>query len=105
MGRFVMIVQSQAHAGREAEYAAWYDNHHVKEICALPGVVSGQRYEATPIAMGAPGQGCLSIYELDVESPEAFLGVMGQFAASGKMTTCDAYTSADSVMWFYKKPE
>ncbi|MDE2403795.1 MAG: hypothetical protein KGM17_03645 [Sphingomonadales bacterium] len=105
MGRYLMIVQSQAHPGREAEYAAWYDGTHVQEICSVPGVVSGQRYEATPVALGAPGMACLSIYELDVESPQAFLAELGKFGASGRMTPCDAYNSADSIMWFYKQPD
>ncbi|MBU6268356.1 MAG: hypothetical protein KGN34_12505 [Sphingomonadales bacterium] len=105
MGRFVMIVQSQAKPGREEEYAAWYDGSHVKEICALPGVVSGQRYEAALAPMGNPGMTTLSIYEIDAESPQAFLGELGKFGASGQMSQSDAYNSADSIMWFYKKPE
>jgi len=105
MPRFVMVVQSQAKPGRDAEYAAWYDGTHVKEICALPGVVSGQRYEAALMPIGAPGMGCLSIYEIDAESPQAFLGELGKFGASGAMSQSDAYDSADSVMWFYRKPD
>ena len=105
MPRFVMVVQSQALPGREAEYAAWYDGTHVKEICALPGVVSGQRYEATPVAMGAPGQSNLSIYEIEAESEMAFMGEMGKLGASGRMTQSDSYVSSDSVLWIYRKPE
>ena len=102
MGKHVMVVQSRAKPGREAEYIHWYDTIHIHDILAIPGVKSGRRYEATPVQIGAPGLPVLAIYELEVDSPASIMAEMGKRSAEGKMQKCDALDAPASVLWFYK---
>ena len=101
MGKHVMVVQSRAKPGREAEYTHWYDTVHIHDICAVPGVKSGKRYQATPLHVGAPGLPVLAIYELEVDNPAAILAELGKRATDGTIRRCDALDAEASVMWFY----
>lgn len=102
MGKYVMVVQSQAKDGRDDEYNDWYGTVHIKDICAVPGVKSGRRFKSTPVAMGAPGLKYLAIYEIEADDPMAVMAEMGKRASEGKMQTSDALDAPASVLWFYK---
>ena len=103
MDKYVMVVQSQAKEGRDAEYNAWYDTTHIHEICSLPGVKSGRRFDATPIAIGGPGLKYLAIYEIETDDPGALFAEMGRRAQSGEITQSDALDAPASVLWVYKQ--
>lgn len=105
MGKYVMVVQSKAKDGRDDEYNDWYDSVHIKDICAIPGVKSGRRFEATPVAIGAPGLKYLAIYEIEAEDPMALMAEMGKRATDGTIHTSDALDAPASVLWFYKTME
>ena len=105
MATYVMVVQSRAKAGRDAEYNEWYDRIHLADICALPGVKSGRRFEATPIAIGAAGLPYLSIFEIETDDPGAMMQEMGKRATSGVIRSSDALDAPASVLWIYKKHE
>jgi len=101
MGKYVMVVQSQAKEGREAEYDAWYDNVHFHDICAIPGVTGGRRFDATPIALGGAGRKCLSIFELDVDDPATVMAELGRRSQDGSWQRSDAIDGTASVLWIY----
>lgn len=103
MGKYIMVVQSKAKEGRDDEYNAWYDNTHIHEICALPGVKSGKRYDATPIAFGAPGLPYLSVYEIEADDPGVLFAEMGRRSQAGEMTHTDSLDAPSSVLWVYKE--
>ena len=44
----MLIVFTSPAEGREDEYNDWYDNTHLAEFCALPGVESGKRFKLSP---------------------------------------------------------
>jgi hypothetical protein len=103
MSKFVMVVQSQARDGRDAEYNKWYDDVHFDEICSIPGVTSGRRFESTPIGIGQPGLRYLSIYEVEADDAGAVIAEMGKRMAEGKMSQSDALDTEAAVLWFYKQ--
>lgn len=103
MAKYVMVVQSKALEGRDADYNHWYDTIHFQDICALPGVQSGRRFEATPIAMGPAGQPYLSIFEVETDDPGAFMAEMGKRAADGTMRQTDALDPSSIALWIYKQ--
>ena len=37
MGRYVFVVHSEPVEGRDREYNQWYDEIHLKDVCAFPG--------------------------------------------------------------------
>jgi hypothetical protein len=57
-----------ADPSREAEFATWYDEVHIPEVCTTPGFVSGRRFlssETQRPALVGPLPRYLSMYELD----------------------------------------
>jgi hypothetical protein len=85
MGKYLMVVPSNALPGRDAEYNDWYENVHLAEVCALPGVTSGRRYEALETSPAKPDATYLAIYEIETEDPTAVLAEIGRRSRSGEM--------------------
>jgi hypothetical protein len=102
MGSYVMVAQSRAKPGRDDEYNEWYDTTHLPDMCAIPGVKSGRRFEATPISMGQPGLLYLAIYELEADDPSTIMAEMGKRFENGTIRVCDALDAEASVLWIYK---
>ena len=103
MAEYVMVVQSQALPGRDDDYNAWYDNQHFHDICAIPGVKGGRRFDSPVAMLGQPGMTYLAIYDLDIESPEAFMAEMGRRMAEGLMPMTDAIDGPASQLWIYRQ--
>lgn len=103
MGKYVMVVQSNALEGRDDDYNTWYDGIHYQDICDIPGVKSGRRFEATPVAMGPAGQPYLSIFEVETDDPAAVLAELGQRSADGRMRHSEALDPGSLALWFYKQ--
>jgi hypothetical protein len=66
-GTGLLMVWCDVPAEREDEFNRWYNEEHIADILAIPGVLNGARYEAVK---GGPKH--LACYELD--SPAAVLG-------------------------------
>lgn len=106
MGRFIMVAQSAARPGQDEAYNRWYDEYHFPEICALPGVTGGRRFDAALMAMGAPGQPYLATYEIESDDIGAFMAELSRRMASGEMTpTPEALDPDSAVIWFYEQRE
>ena len=99
------MLRTAGKQGRDAGYNDWYDRFHLADICAIPGIQSGRRFEATPITVGAPGLPYLSIFEVETDDPKIILEEMGKRAASGVICSTDALDMEASIIWFYKKHE
>ena len=105
MAKYVMVVQSQAKEGRDDEYNKWYDTEHFADIAAIPGIVGGRRFEATPVGLGAPMLPYLAIFDVEIDDPSTILAEMGRRAASGEMVTSDALDAQATVLRFLKVHE
>ena len=105
MAKFVMVVQSQAKPGREEEYHRWYDREHLPDILAIPGVVAGRRFDATPVMIGEPGLACLAIFEIEADDPAEVMAEMGRRASAGAMSVTDSLDAAATRLWFYREHE
>lgn len=104
MGKYLMVVQSQAKPGRDDEYTQWYDNVHIGHVCAIPGVKSGRRCEAVPSTnnIGKPGLRYLAIYEIEAEDPDSVVSELRKRAAEGTIDVSGALDSDSVVSWLYK---
>jgi hypothetical protein len=90
MARFKLLALTNPIAGKEAEFHDWYQNTHLRELCALPGVRSAQRYQLVANLMGSNPNPWLALYDIECDDPRAFLGGLGEASASGRMTPSDA---------------
>ena len=70
MRRFKMLVYSQPHAGREAEFDEWYTGRHLADICALPGFTAAQRFRLHGVSMGTSLNRHLAIYDVETDDPD-----------------------------------
>ncbi|MBY8856794.1 hypothetical protein K7711_09930 [Nocardia sp. CA2R105] len=98
---FIQIVYSNPVAGREDEFNEWYDNVHVPQLLAVPGMRSAQRYTLRDSeiyrAPGAstPEQRYAIIYEMQGEA-EAIMAEIRARVASGQIRMHD---SLDMSSW------
>lgn len=91
-----MIVFTSPVEGREEEYNDWYDNTHLPEFLALPGVVSGKRFRLSPSGPKAK-QSYVAIYELS-DDPASVLKAMNAAITGGSMHMSDALDPASVSM-------
>jgi hypothetical protein len=52
MAKFKLVALTTPVAGKEKEFHAWYQNHHLPEMVSFPGMRGAQRYKLT--AHGGP---------------------------------------------------
>ncbi len=101
MKRHILIVTSAALAGRADEYNQWYDNHHLADICSLPGVVSGRRFDAVPSSPNPTPAPYMAIFEIEADDPSTVFAEMARRAQSGQMSVSTALDHTAVQMWLY----
>ncbi|MFE3543119.1 hypothetical protein ACFXK0_09120 [Nocardia sp. NPDC059177] len=103
MARSKMLVFSNPVAGQDTEFNEWYDNVHLGEVLAVPGIVAGERYGRVPAQLpggDATGQSYLAVYELDAD-PDEVVKSFQEHAATGKVGLSPALdlTSLAVTVW------
>ena len=85
---YTLIVHTSPADGREDEYNAWYDDIHLAEFSALPGVINGRRYQVvSPDPAARPVYA--AIYETSVD-PAEVLAAMTEGIKAGTVHMSDA---------------
>lgn len=75
--RHIFIAMTNAVEGKDAEFNAWYDDVHFKEVLATPGFISAQRYRIGDAQIGSnQPYRCLAVYELETDDPAATLNAL-----------------------------
>ena len=59
-GTALMMVSADIPADQEEEFNRWYNEEHLKDLLAVPGILDGARYEATK-----SGPKHMAVYELE----------------------------------------
>jgi len=91
--QYVLIVYTSPADGRADEYNAWYDDVHLGEFAALPGVISARRFQVAAPAAGQPQYA--AVYELS-SHPDDVVAAMFAGIKEGTMHMSDAL-DMDSV--------
>jgi hypothetical protein len=99
MARYILVATSSAKDGRDDEYNAWYDSTHLADICALPGVISGRRFNALPFSPNPLPGDYLAIFEIETDDPAGVLAEMRRRAQSGEMHITDSIDMAATQLW------
>ena len=94
-----LIVFASPAEGREDDFNDWYDNIHLADFVALPGVVSGQRFALAPTSPKAKTS-YAAIYQLSGD-PAEVLKAMDVAIKSGSMRMSDSIdpTSLSISAW------
>jgi hypothetical protein len=86
---YTLIVYTSPADGREDDYNTWYDDVHLAEFCALPGVINGRRFK---VAGGGKPQ-YAAIYELSAH-PDQVMAAMNEGIKDGTVHMSDAIDPA-----------
>ncbi|HMN46842.1 MAG TPA: hypothetical protein PKE27_19850 [Povalibacter sp.] len=89
MALYTTIHLHNVPAGREAEYAAWFDGPHRAALSRLRGFITTDRYEVTPeqVMPDIPQPWrFVSIYDFDLPSPEIDVPALGPLVAEARDT-------------------
>jgi hypothetical protein len=99
MARYQLVVLTNAAKGKDAEFNAWYDNTHVKDVLEIPGFLAAQRYKLAP-GSGQTNWSYLALYEIETDDPAKTMADMQAHAASGKMAASDAADLSTATVFF-----
>jgi len=103
MPDYAYVVLSAPVSGRENEYHSWYSDRHLRDVMAVPGFVSAQRFRLVdPTAEGAPRQPYMAIYTMRTDTPEALLETLRALVESGQMEMSDALDQENLVTILYE---
>jgi hypothetical protein len=102
MANYILVVPSSAKAGKDDDYNRWYDETHLGDLLAIPGVKSGKRYDADPASPNTPDANYVAVYEIETDDPGAVMAELGRRAMAGEMEISPALDPASAKMWLYK---
>jgi hypothetical protein len=80
--RYKMVVLTNATDGNDAEFNRWYDEQHLGDVLAIPGVVGAKRFKIVGLA---DKWRYLAIYELETDDPEAVAAELNTRAGTDAM--------------------
>ena len=103
MARFNFFAFSNAAPGRDAEYSDWYDKVHIKELQAIPGVVSARRFKlaSTQVSEAAKKHQYATVYEIEADDIRTFLADMIARSADGRLQRTTS-SAPDSLLMFWE---
>jgi hypothetical protein len=107
MSKMVMLVFSDAvSAEREAAYNEWYDNTHLADVTAIPGVLSARRFKLADVASAfggvlADGARYLALYEIETADPEGVEREMRERLGDGRLRPTDTMASDPPALAVY----
>ncbi|MCA2207762.1 DUF4286 family protein [Nocardia rosealba] len=95
-----LIVFSSPREGMDTEYNTWYDEVHIPDMLAIPGVTSCTRLRAEPVGGQAPEFAYLADYVVDGDVG-AVLGEIKARSADGRIRLSPAIdpTATKVTVW------
>ena len=106
--RFIQVVFSNPVADREDEFNEWYDNVHIPELLAVPGMVSATRYALHEAAIyhvagaAAPEHSYMCVYEMEGDV-DAIMGKIQQSVGGGQVHMSDSLDLPSSRLSFWSR--
>lgn len=100
MARFTYTVLSQAKPGMEEDFIAWYQDRHLPDVLAMPGVVSGRIFRLDfqrVYDLDAPRWTLMTIYELEGDDPGPIVDSLRAASGSERMPLCEALSKVGMV--------
>lgn len=103
MGKYILVVPSSAKPGQDDAYNTWYDNQHINDLLAIPGIKSGRRFVPSSASPMPPPANYLALYEIETDDVGALMGEMNRRAAAGEMPLTDAIDLESAKMWVFEQ--
>jgi hypothetical protein len=97
MTKLKMVVLTSPVAGQEDEFNEWYTNIHLKDVVAVPGILSAQRFKLSdPMGFEHRHQ-YLAIYEIESDDPQGVVEELLRRRGSSSMMISDALNMETAV--------
>jgi hypothetical protein len=96
-----LIVLTNSVPGRDEEFNSWYSNTHLRDVVAVPGYISAQRFRLSGKLSDGPSWNYLAIYEVETEDPEGALNALKARAGTESMVISDAMDAANICAALY----
>lgn len=104
MPRYKMMVMSNpSDKGREEEYNAWYQNTHLQDLCAIPGIRAARRYRFARTLKEGDAYDYMAIYEIETDDIDAVLAELGRAAGDGRIRMSDAIDTVGASALVYEE--
>jgi len=103
MARYRMVVMSNPAEGREAEYNEWYQDIHLAEVVALPGVRSARRFRLARNLGDRTAAPYLAIYEIETDDIDAVLRELERRALGREMNMSPAMDTTNAFAAVYEE--
>lgn len=107
MSDALFLVFSNAADGRDEEFNEWYDEVHLSDVRAVPGITAAQRYDLADFTPDGvedappPAHRYLAVYELD-GTPESVFSEFFARMADGRMNLSDTLDMATVNLAIWK---
>ncbi|MDO7836723.1 hypothetical protein Q4610_16875 [Sphingobium sp. HBC34] len=98
MARYKMVAFSNAVEGRDEDFNQWYDQQHIKDVLAIPGVVSAERFTC----VGEGAQKYMAIYEVETDDLSAVMAELGKRPGTDVMPISDAVDFSSGSVGFWQ---
>ncbi len=100
----MLLVFSNPSEGQDEEFNRWYDEKHVVDVLAIPGITSGQRFALhqhdDPLGAPAPKHRYVAAYSLEVE-PETVMKEFSTRLSTGELDVSPALDVRSVSMTFW----
>ena len=106
--RCIQIVFSNPVEGKDDEFNEWYDNVHIPELLAVPGMLSAQRYDLRDAEIyhlqdgRPPEQRYCLIYEMEGDV-DAIMAEIQERVAEGKINMADCLDMSSWRLSFWDR--
>ena len=90
MKKFISIALTNPAEGREADYNAWYEEQHVFDVLAIPGIQSAQRFRLSEKSRQQLGYRYMALYEIESDNIENIHQAIAERAGTDAMPRSDA---------------
>jgi hypothetical protein len=93
MAKYTFLALTNPIAGKEAEFNAWYDTHHVPDVINVPGFVSGQRFKLADSQLGGEASKAfkyLAVYEIETDDIAGTIKELQARGGTADITPSDA---------------
>lgn len=89
MAKFNLLVFTEPTEGKEDEYNKWYNEQHLPDVLAVPGMVAARRLHVIGDGNPMPSS-YVAIYEMEADDPNAVMDEVNGRAGSPQMQLSDA---------------
>jgi hypothetical protein len=102
--RHVLLVLTNSMPGQSDEFNRWYDETHLSDVLAVPGIVSARRFRIAPEQMRGRRERpyeYLAIYEIESDDPKAVADEIAARGASGSIVISPALDLRKSLVQLF----